>query len=80
MRNAERRDRNPRRPATIGNRELCRIYGKLVCALALFGWPLVAAVLYKSLPFSRPLSDYPGRLPDLPSDVTIKFAMIPALR
>ncbi len=53
--------------------------GNWFALLALLGWPLVAAVLYKVMPSSRAtIWIILGGYLVLPSDVAIKFAMIPA--
>jgi hypothetical protein len=53
--------------------------GNWFALLALLGWPLVAAVLYKAMPSSRAtIWTILGGYLLLPSDVAIKFAMIPA--
>jgi hypothetical protein len=61
-------------------REMSGFTGNWFALLALLGWPLVTVVLYKVMPFSRAtIWTILGGYLMLPSDVAIKFAMIPAL-
>lgn len=54
--------------------------GNWFALLALLGWPLVAVTFYRVLPFSRAtIWTVLGGYLALPSEVAIKFAMIPAL-
>lgn len=54
--------------------------GNWFALLAFFGWPLLSTALYRALPPSRAtIWTILGGYLILPSDVAIKFAMIPAL-